>query len=162
MIDLQTLSVMIATAGVTIAAIYYIMILRNTIRTRQAQLFMRIYERFYDAEFSRNWNWIIFTWEFTDFDDLWEKYGPDTDIEATSAFISVARFYEGIGVLVKRKLIDIKLVEDLMSEHLIRTWDKMGPFFKEARERFNWPNLFKEFENISNELEKRKPASTSG
>jgi len=156
MIDLQTLSVMIAATGVTMAAIYYIMILRNTIKTRQAQLFMRIYERFYDAEFSRHWNWVMFTWKWTDFDDAWKKYGPETNMEAACAFITVARYYEGIGVLVKRKLIDINLVEELMSEYIIRSWDKMRPYFKEARERFNWPNLFEEFENISNELKKIK------
>jgi len=39
----------------------------------------------------------------------------------------------------------------------------MGPYFKEARERFKWPHLFQEFENISNELEKiRQPSLTSG
>jgi len=146
-----------------VASIYYTLTLRNVNRTRQAQLFLRIYERFYDAEFSRQWNWVMFVWEWTDFDDAWNKYGPETNMEAASAFISVARYYEGIGVLVKRKLIDINLVEELTSEYVIRSWEKMGPYFKEARERFKWPHLFQEFENISNELEKiRQPSLTSG
>ncbi|KON29499.1 hypothetical protein AC482_06320 [miscellaneous Crenarchaeota group-15 archaeon DG-45] len=170
MIDLQTISIMLASASVTIAALYYAFTLRYTrmnmktsLETRQAQLFMRIYERFYDPEFSRQQNWVMFVWEWTDFDDAWKKYGPETNMEAASAFISVARYYEGIGVLVKRKLIDVNLVEELMSEYVIRSWDKMGPFFKEARERFKWPHLFQEFENISNTLEKtRQPSSTSG
>jgi hypothetical protein len=44
MADLRTISVVIATASVVIAATYYILIVRNIILTREAQIFMQLYQ----------------------------------------------------------------------------------------------------------------------
>ncbi len=54
MVDIQTIGVLVATASVTLAATYYMLTLRatqrsmkNTLETRQVQMFMNIYSQFW-------------------------------------------------------------------------------------------------------------------
>jgi hypothetical protein len=50
---------------------------------------------------------------------------------------SVDSFYKGICVLVKRKLIDVTLVDDIMSESVVKYWEKFQPLIGELRTRMN-------------------------
>lgn len=117
---------MIAATGVTIAAIYYIMILRNTIKTRQAQLLMGLYETYRSPEFRKQMQ-EMFNLEWTNFEDFWEKYGSQANPDVWANWLSFAGFFNGIGVLLRRKLIDIDLVEELLSNITFVSWDRVGP-----------------------------------
>jgi len=79
---------------------------------------------------------------------------PEKRTEIGSAVNALLAYFEGIGVLVKRGLIDINLVDDLMSSYILMTWDKYGPFIKEQQERANRPELLEYFEYLSNEIQK--------
>ena len=60
---LQTVSIAIASAGVFLAAIYYIFQIRHQTRLRQTDLIMRLYSTFGSKEFQDAWTRI----ESTDF-----------------------------------------------------------------------------------------------
>jgi hypothetical protein len=45
----------------------------------------------------------------------WQKYGSDTNREAWNKWQSVARAFHGMGVLLRRGLVDIDLVEELLA-----------------------------------------------
>ncbi len=53
MVDPPTISVTLAALGLLAGTTYYILILRNAEKTRRTQLFMNIYNRFYDKEFQK-------------------------------------------------------------------------------------------------------------
>ena len=61
--EIQAAYYMVAATGVLIAAVYYVLNMRATLQTRQAQLFMQMYERWSDAVFHeaatdiRNTSW---------------------------------------------------------------------------------------------------------
>jgi len=93
------------------------------LETRQAQLFKQIYDRFESSEFQRN-DYLFTQWEWEDFEDFRERYG---DAESYSIHSSIGTFYEGIGVLVNRGLIDVEFVDDLMSGCILRYWEKIKP-----------------------------------
>ena len=63
-----------------------------------------------------------------------------------------ALFFEGVGVLVKRGLIDLSLVDDLLGSMITHTWEKMGPVEVESRVCFNNPRAFEDFEYLYNEI----------
>ena len=176
MIDLQTISVVIAATGVTIATIYYTLTLRNTqkvrelslraqeqaLETRQAQFFWGLFEIWRSPEFRTQWHKIR-ALEWRDFNDFSEKYGEERDIEAISAFSSTMTFFEGIGVLVKRKLIDISLVHDLLATSILWTWEQYEPIFKGDREYFQRPQMWDDFESLYNMVKKieQEPSVTN-
>ena len=65
-------------------------------------------------------------------------------------------FFEGIGVLLKRKLIDIELVDDLFSEPIRTLWVNMKPMIDGSRKYLNQPRVFEWFEYLYNEMKKRE------
>jgi len=50
--------------------------------------------------------------------------------------LSVVTVFEGMGVLVKRKLVDMDMVDELMLGLITRTWERTEPVIIEYRERF--------------------------
>ena len=126
MADLQTVSIVLAGASVSIAAIYYVLTLRNTNRTRQAQLFMDLYRNWTSPEMSKIYGRTRYgerKLNYQEWGKIWEKPGDPTsrlvDLDAYSDYQTLANFFEGIGVLVRRRLIDLDLVEDLFSQRII-------------------------------------------
>ncbi len=133
-VTVETISIVFTGLSVSLAAFYYISTLRNaqrtqqlTLETRQAQLFMQIYDRWSSREITemefefRNWEW-------DEYDDFERKY---SDIKSTSLRAVLGKYYEGIGVLIKRGLIDPTLVDDLMSSAILNYWEKWGPVVEE-------------------------------
>jgi len=143
MVSVETLSIVFTGMSISLAAFYYISTLRNaqrtqqlTLETRQAQLFMQIYDRWSSIEMTKM-EWELSNWEWDDFDDYVSKY--DSDVESISLRSVLGRQFEGIGVLIKRGLIDPALVDDLMSASILGYWEKWGPVVKEWRVRRNIP-----------------------
>ena len=53
------------------------------------------------------------------------NYSPEANPDAWASFNSIGYFFDGLGVLVHRKLIDISLVDDLMSSSVIWLWARV-------------------------------------
>jgi hypothetical protein len=165
LVDLQTVSILITGISVSVAAIYYVFTLRinmktqqlalksqqQSLETRQAQLFMQLYTSFTSYEFKMKWNEIMNVWEWKDFEDFNSKYGLSNPAEF-SKFDLVGTFFEGVGVLVKRGLFDVTLVDDLMSGHIVSGWERFEPIIIEYREKMNWPQCLEWWEYIYHEV----------
>jgi len=54
-VDIQTISIGVASAGVFAAAIYYIWQIRHQTKLRETDLMMRLYSILTDKEFQRLW-----------------------------------------------------------------------------------------------------------
>jgi hypothetical protein len=155
---LQTIALIVGIA-------YYLFIMRNSQRnqelarkaqeqaleTRQAQLFMSIYTRVNEVEFWHNFMEIR-QWEWESFEEYNEKYSLCTEMSAK--FNSVGTFFEGMGVMVKRKLIDVTVVDDLLSGPIMSLWQKFEPILLEDRRRRNMPTLWEWFEYLYEEVRK--------
>ena len=153
LVSLQTLLTYLTLISVPVGVLYHILTLRNQNRTRQAQLFMQIYNRCTDPEFHQNYIEVT-SREWNDTADYAEKYGPQSDPKAEPRRRSIAFYFEGVGVLVYRKLIDITLVDDLMSSLIMDYWDKYGPAMVEWRKQFNKPQAEEWTEYLYNKIQK--------
>jgi len=121
----------------------------QALETRQAQLFMYIYDKWSSREYIDVRNEYA-TWEWTDYDDFMQKYG--NNVEASAIFSQAATMFEGIGVLIKRKLIDPSMVDDLMSGATLMGWEEFGSVVKERRVRENKPYYFEFWEYLYDEV----------
>ncbi len=162
MVDIQTVSIAIASASVLIGVVYYFFEMRNQsrmrqteIETRQANLFMQIYVEYYNEDFLTNLNEVVFSWNYKDFDDFWQKYGPLANPKAFARYDAVGSYFKGIGVLLKKNLIDLNLVDELMGTSIRRFWEKFESYIKEFRVR-EWPRSMEGVEYLYNELKKRE------
>ena len=134
-VDIQTVSIAIASAGVFAAAIYYIFQLRHQTKMRQTELVMRLSSHFGSKEFQEAWLKVIGA-EFKDY------------------MVEVGIFFEDIGILLHRKLIDRGLVDDLFRYSIRTSWEKMKPLIEGIRKQRNAPYAFAYFEYLYNEMRK--------
>jgi hypothetical protein len=137
-VTFQTIFQFLQTMGILVGVYYYIMTIRTNqrnqqiqIETRQAQLFMQMYNRWNSLELRKQFdNFVNATL------DDYESFLEYTQNEASrTGFRIVASFVEGIGVLVKRGLIEASFVDDLMSGRIIDYWEAVGPWALESRKR---------------------------
>jgi hypothetical protein len=157
-VDIQTISIAIASAGVFLAAIYYIFQIRHQTKMRQTDLIMRLYSTLGSKEFVEN-DPKIFNQEFKDFEGFMHKYGSFSKFMESpdyAPFMMDSMFFEGVGILLHRKLVDIELVDDLFSSPIITIWEKMLPMTKALREYFNRPQMGEWFEYLYDEMKKRE------
>jgi len=149
-VEITTVSIVIAAASVVAGVIYYSFQIRHQTRIRQTDLVMRLYSTRASGEFQEAWKKVMAK-ESKDYHD-YEKWYEWSD------FIKVGIFFEGIGILLHRKLIDISLVDDLFSYIIQTTWEKMRQVVEAVRKHNNAPQIFEWFECLYNETKKRKHA----
>jgi hypothetical protein len=148
MVDIQTVSVAIASTSVVIVAIYYVFQIRHQTRLRQTDLVMRLYSTFGSKEFQDAWTRIE-SIEFKNYDEYVKKCG-------LGDYAQCATFFEGIGVLLQKKLIDINLIDALFSVPLKHMYERMKPIIEGNMEQFHDQRVFENFEYVYNEMQKRE------
>jgi len=155
MLDIPSISAIVAATGVMIGVIFATLQLRNLVKTRQTDLVVRLYSTFGSREFQEAWVETL-RMEFKDYNDYLKKYGATSEKPIYTSVNMVAAFFEGMGILLRRKLIDISLVDDLQSSDIILTWHKMKPIVEGWRKHFNRPQISEWFEYLYNEMRKRE------
>jgi len=146
------------TAGILVGIIYYITIMRNsqrtqdmTLKNRQAQLLLRMWDKTQSKEFNYDLN-TVFEMEWENYDDFIEKYGRKNNSEAWNAFGSILNFCEGLGVMVKNDLIDPSLVDDMESNLIVTSWEKLSPIIIEFQKRNNFPTFCEQYEYLYHQI----------
>ena len=140
---IESIPYVLTGTGIIVSILYYTSVLRNAnktqqlqLETRQAALFMSLYETYQSLEFVKSRRAVI-ALKWTDFNDFWTKYGSESSSDDWTNWQSQAGFFNGLGVLVKKGLIDISLVDELFSNILHRMWNHMGPIMIEWRNTRN-------------------------
>jgi hypothetical protein len=83
-----------------------------------------------------------------------EKYGPKTNSKIYEDFLQVFGLMEGLGVLVRENLINIRIVAHSSYGDVKYVWEKYEPVVKWLREYYSWPRYSVEFEYLYNVMEK--------
>ena len=154
MVDIQTFSIAVASAGVFIAAVYYIFQIRHQTRLRQTDLVMRLYSTFASEDHRTAGKKVIWI-TYKDYDDYVKKYGaPNSEEPIPTAVDTVLYFYEEVGVLLSKKLVDIDLIDQLFGYNIMLVGAKVMPILEEGRKRLNVPRFWTNFEYLYNEMKK--------
>ena len=148
MVDVQTVSIVIASAGVFAAAIYYILQLRHQSKMRQTDLLVRLFSMTMTKDFAEAWEKVLGEREILNYRGYWKKYGF---VEVDEVFW----FFEQLGRLLQKGLIDIDLLPIPYGQVKL-AWEKMEPIKEGARKYFNEPKLGHGFEYLYNEMKKRE------
>jgi len=160
MVDIQTVSIAIASASVVAGVIYYAFQLRHQTKLRQTNLIMRFYSKITDRDFLEAWQRFN-DFEAKDYVASGEKHGTVRFFTVDNNMI-IATFDE-VGVLLMKRLLDINLVDPLLHDHTYLVWEKAKPFIEDARKTYRMPNMGAGLEYLYTEMKKReqKVQSTS-
>lgn len=146
--DIPSISALVAAVGVIVGVVYYILDIRHQRQVRQTDMVMRLHTTFGSKELQDAWEKTQDR-ELKDFNTYKKEYGLREVNE-------VGWFFEGLGVLLYRKHIDISLVDDLFSSPIKRAWEKLKPIAEGERNQTNRPQIWEWFEYLYNEMQKRE------
>jgi hypothetical protein len=129
---LQTIALIVGIA-------YYLIIMRNSqraqqlqIETRQAQLFMGVYNQMQETSLQRAWSFLRDHVTHENIRDYLDPEHPDYEVNRAH-FTRLSGFFEGLGTLVREGLVPIRLVA-LMMQGMVRTyWEKIEDYCYEVR-----------------------------
>jgi hypothetical protein len=97
---------------------------------------------------------------FEEFCNAYTMVGDEGDIEIHADQGTILHFFEGLGVLVKKGLIDIELVEDLLSQRIIWIWEHMiGPNIGYIRKITDDPTQYDHIEYLYNLMKQREQSA---
>jgi len=155
MVDIQTISIMLASASVVAGVTYYALQIRHQNRMRQTDLVTRLsYDISTNKEFLEAFA-DTFEVEFKDYDDFVKRYGkPISRSQVPMSFMMMGNFFEQIGVLFRNRLIDASLISQLFPIEIV--WEKMKPLVEGMRREYHNPGFFEWFEYLYNEMKKRE------
>ena len=140
LVILQSVSYIAAALGVFIAAIYYVMNLRVAIKTREAQLFMQVFDRFREKDF---WEGINETRK-DEFNEFLEWTQTKMSFDEFNKLNAISAYFEGVGVLLKRGYIDVDLINDFMPITILTYFENIKPYIQWRIERsgssYRWKN----------------------
>jgi len=153
MVDIQTVSIGIASASVVAGVLYYAFQLRHQARTRQTDLVMRLYATFSSNEFQDAWTKVRSSAnKFESMDDIYD-FDKNVGLREVN---QVCLFFEGVGILLQRRLVDTSMIEDLFGGAIARTWEKVRTGVTKARQQLNDPTIYYYFEYLYNEMKKKE------
>ena len=109
-IDIPTISVLVASASVIVGAIYYVLETKHQRRVRQIENIIRLSPWFNMSakEIQETINSVCSV-KYTSIEEYFERYSGKP--EQTSLKV-LGNYFEGIGVLVFRNLVEMDLVYD--------------------------------------------------
>ena len=150
MFDVPAISAIVTAASVIAGVLFAVIQFRNLVQTRQTDLIMRLFS---DFRTQLNAKWLkLMSAQFKGYEDFSEKY-------SMSELVEVGMFYEGLGVLASRKLVDIKLFDQLFGSPIIMTWEKFKPVIEGLRRQFGAPSYGWHTEYLYNRLIELAPWS---
>ncbi len=155
MVDIQTISVAIASTSVVAGVIYYAFQVRHQTKIRKTDLVLKLFSTWESKEFSeatlKVWNL-----EFKDYDDFVKKCGPwYSETEVYIAIRMVGNFFMVLGNLLSNKLVDIDMVTKTFGFPIKATWEKIKPLVEGARKTLG-PTFTDAFEYLYDEIQKRE------
>jgi hypothetical protein len=129
MVDISSISIVVAASSVVVGVIFAVLQLRNAMKQRRTELLMNVYSRFGSAEFASALERIR-TSEYKDYQEYVKKYG-------VAELFQVGSVFEGLGFLMHRKLVDKDLAPLFSSSESLITWEKIRPMVENARKQFS-------------------------
>ncbi len=156
MVTLETVLNVVPAVSVAIALVYYAMTINNQNKTRQAQLFMQLYDRYRSKEYMRD-SVVMLNMEWTDYNDYLTKYDSSVNPDNYETRWSVWSFIDGIGMLLKKGLVNREMIYYLMGGYdAFWQWEKFKEVISELRVRMNSPDMFVMFEYLADEMRKMR------
>ena len=109
--------------------------------------FMELYDASRETTFQENMAEVLYQYEWIDYDNFLEKYGPKTNVTSWAKIQSLAQYFEGIGVMLQSNSVEIDQVYRLLSTKIIRCWEKLQSVILEQRQRELDPRIYSSFES---------------
>jgi hypothetical protein len=123
-------AVLTAVAGVA-AAVFILLQLRHMDKHRDLETSMELFEWAESDRLRKAFRWVEERFQFEDY----EKYKAQVanDLEISEYPYEVTAYFEQVGFLTQKKFIDVDVIVDRLSMHIISNWKKLEPWIMALR-----------------------------
>jgi len=146
--EIQAAYYMVAATGVLVAAVFYVLNLRETTKNRRISYTNSVMQQLCSEEGVRR-ELDCYTMQWTDFEDFKKKYDSTVNPANYSKRISLWLVYDSIGYLYKSGLIDLDTVANVGGGWVTWDWLKFKPIIEELRRTEAGPRAFRNFEYLA-------------
>jgi hypothetical protein len=154
MIDISAFSIVIASAGVLAGVIYYVLEIRHQSRLRQTESVIRLSPWFnMNAREVQEAITQVCSIEYENYDDYLERYSGKPEQMMLKI---LGNYFEGMGILVYRKLVEADIVYDFWGDIIQSSWVKIEPLVVDMRKDSGDINMFAFWEYLFDEMKKRR------
>ena len=157
MVDIYETSAVVAAVGVLVGVVYYVLDMRNQTRMKKTDMLIKLYQSTNNNEFMDAFMRLMSV-DVKDYQDYVKQYGDiskTVDNPMNRAFYTTVLFYDMVGVLLFRKLIDLVTVYDVWGTYPIMLFEKVKPIVLGLRREFNEPDFYLGFEYLCAELKRK-------
>ena len=153
-IDIPSISVIIASASVIGSAVYYMIETKHQRRTRQTESIIRLSPWFsLDAKEIQEAISNVCSTDYTDYKDYLTKYNGKPEQKSLKL---LGNYFEGVGLLVYMKLVEIDTVFNFWGDIAESIWDDNEELINGMRKDTGTPFTFQYWEFLVKEFKKRK------
>jgi hypothetical protein len=157
--DVSTISVVIASASVVAGAIYYMLETKHERRVRQTESILRLSPWFGMSARELQENIIqVCSIEYASYEDYMEKYFGKPEHVALKL---LGNYFEGIGLLVYRKLVELDIVFDFWGDIASSIWEEHRQLILDMRKDSGQPRMFEFWEYLYKEMKKNETQNSS-
>lgn len=152
-LDFTQISTILGLGSVIIGILASLHSIRRFARARKLSIFLEFHKKLYNKEFIRDINEVqTFQWETVD--EFFEKYGPETDLDAFAKFTVVGSYFDGLSTLVRRKFIEPEFIPETTAISLIGFWEKFAPTADAFAVVYRRPGCWDSIKFLYNKLHK--------
>jgi hypothetical protein len=158
MVDASTVSIIIASASVIAGVLYYVLQVRNLVKSRQMDIVMRLYVTWGSDDMKRAFSKVV-ALKPQDYETFCREHGSIASPNRSPIWTDIDRvgwFMNGLGFMVHRRFVSIDLIGELFGYGVVFQWKILGPLVLGWRAELNLPESFAWFEYLAKELERRK------
>ena len=151
--DVSTVSVVIASISVIVYTVYFIMENRRQRRIMQTDSIIRLSPWFnVDAKDIQEAISNVCSMEYTDYKDYLEKYDGKPEQKSLKL---LGDYFEGVGLLVFMKLVDLDIVYNFWGDIVESVWDGNEEIITGMRRDIGSRWTFQYWEFLVKEIKKR-------
>ena len=143
MVSVSDLASAAAAIAVTVGIALALQQLRDLRKVREGEVVLKLQESLTGALLEDLW--MVMRFEYDDYKDFKVKYSGKRE---ETAFLRVGVFFEGLGVLVRRGIVPLRLVDDFFHGVTLAAWKKSEKAIQGYREEHNWKEFEEQFEYL--------------
>jgi len=156
MVDAQTISIVFAGLSIAASIVYYANVLRNADKARHRELIFQKYQS-YSLEYTRTISEVMLMRDWKDYEEFEEKYGRESNLDATAKWLYIMRIYNLAGLYLKEGTDPNLIFELYPASAVINLWELFEPIIKVRREQSNEPQRYEPLELLYKEAKSRYP-----
>ena len=126
MVTLVELTAVISALAGIAAAVFVVVQLRHMDKHRDLEISMKLFEWAETDRMRKAFRWIENEFEFKDLETYKTEIAANSEVSDYP--YQIEAYFEEVGFLINKKLVDIDVIVDRLGSHIITNWQKLKPW----------------------------------